>query len=184
MDNNKLHTHYDNHVPVYKVALWNEVDGATKLITAANYCQNGERIMFIIHYIQYSIVAGKFAVVGTYDGRCIFFSTDNLKYHTTIHVRSARGKNSQGRKVTGIEPMPGEDKILITSNDSRIRLYDLRDLSLVCKYKGYTNLSSQIRACFSPDGRYICAGSENQCVFLWSTLHVPQVRLLHARVRL
>jgi hypothetical protein len=22
--------------------------------------------------------------------------------------------------------------------------------------------------------RYICAGSENHCVFLWSTLHVPQ----------
>ena len=121
------------------------------------------------------LFSGKFAVVGTYDGRCIFFSTDQLKYHTTIHVRSARGKNAQGRKVTGIEPMPGEDKILITSNDSRIRLYDLRDLSLVCKYRGYTNLSSQIRACFSPDGRYICAGSENQCVFLWSSMHVPQV---------
>jgi WD40 repeat protein len=70
--------------------------------------------------------------------------------------------------------MHGEDKILITSNDSRIRLYDLRDLSLVCKYKGYTNLSSQIRASFSPDGRYICSGSENQCVFLWSSLHTPQ----------
>ena len=73
--------------------------------------------------------------------------------------------------------MPGEDKILITSNDSRIRLYDLRDLSLVCKYKGYTNVSSQIKACFSPDGRYITSGSENQCVFLWSTNHVPQVSL-------
>jgi len=145
------------NIPDKKVALWNEVPGQTKLITAASYCQNG-----------------KFAVVGTYDGRCIFFSTDQLKYHTTIHVRSARGKNSRGRKVTGIEPMPGEDKILITSNDSRIRLYDLRDLSLVCKYKGYTNLSSQIRAAFSPDGRYICAGSENQCVFIWSSLHTPQ----------
>jgi hypothetical protein len=28
-----------------------------------------------------------------------------------IHVRSSRGKNSQGRKVTGIEQMPGEDKV-------------------------------------------------------------------------
>ena len=119
-------------------------------------------------------ISGKFAVVGTYDGRVIFFSTDQLKYHTTIHVRqSGRGKGTG--KVTGIEPVPGEDKILITSNDSRIRLYDLRDLSLVCKYKGYTNLSSQIKACISPDGRYICAGSENQCVFLWRTAHVPQV---------
>jgi len=144
------------NIPDKKVALWNEVDGPTKLITAANFCQNG-----------------KFAVVGTYDGRCIFYSTDQLKYHTTIHVRSARGKNSRGRKVTGIEPMPGEDKILVTSTDSRIRLYDLRDLNLICKYRGYTNLSSQIRACFSPDGRYICAGSENQCVFLWSSVHVP-----------
>ena len=56
---------------------------------------------------------GKFAVVGTYDGRCIFYLTDTLKYHTMIHVRSSRGKNSQGRKVTGIEPMPGEDKVTI-----------------------------------------------------------------------
>ena len=55
---------------------------------------------------------GKFAVVGTYDGRCIFYTThEQLKYYTMIHVRSTRGKNSQGRKVTGIEPMPGEDKV-------------------------------------------------------------------------
>ena len=26
-------------------------------------------------------------------------------------MRSSRGKNAQGRKVTGIEPMPGEDKV-------------------------------------------------------------------------
>jgi len=28
-----------------------------------------------------------------------------------IHVRSTRGKNKKGRKVTGIEEMPGEDKV-------------------------------------------------------------------------
>ena len=76
--------------------------------------------------------------------------------------------------MTGIEPMPGEDKILVTSNDSRIRIYDLRDLSLTCKYKGYTNNSSQIRAGFSHDGKYITAGSENQCIFLWRTHHEKQ----------
>ncbi|XP_076164898.1 WD repeat-containing protein 44 isoform X2 [Ptiloglossa arizonensis] len=142
------------NIPDKKVAVWSEVDGQTKLITAANFCQNG-----------------KFAVVGSYDGRCIFYNTDQLKYHTQIHVRSTRGKNSRGRKISGIEPMPGEDKILVTSNDSRIRLYDLRDLNLSCKYKGYVNVSSQIKASFSPDGQYIVSGSENQCIYIWKTHH-------------
>ncbi|XP_019391934.1 PREDICTED: WD repeat-containing protein 44 isoform X2 [Crocodylus porosus] len=119
------------NIPDKKVALWNEVDGQTKLITAANFCQNG-----------------KYAVIGTYDGRCIFYDTEHLKYHTQIHVRSTRGRNRVGRKITGIEPLPGENKILVTSNDSRIRLYDLRDLSLSMKYKGYVNSSSQIKASF------------------------------------
>ncbi|XP_010771103.1 WD repeat-containing protein 44-like [Notothenia coriiceps] len=119
------------NIPDKKVALWNEVDGTTRLITAANFCQNG-----------------KYAVIGTYDGRCIFYDTERLKYHTQIHVRSTRGRNKVGRKITGIEPLPGENKILVTSNDSRIRLYDLRDLSLSMKYKGYVNSSSQIKASF------------------------------------
>lgn len=142
------------NIPDKKVAVWNEVEGQTKLITAANFCQNG-----------------KFAVVGSYDGRCIFYNADQLKYHTQIHVRSTRGKNSTGRKISGIEPMPGEDKILVTSNDSRIRLYDLRDLNLSCKYKGYVNVSSQIKASFSHDGKYIVSGSENQCIYIWKTHH-------------
>ncbi|XP_030064837.1 WD repeat-containing protein 44 isoform X1 [Microcaecilia unicolor] len=142
------------NIPDKKVALWNEVDGQTKLITAANFCQNG-----------------KYAVIGTYDGRCIFYDTEHLKYHTQIHVRSTRGRNKVGRKITGIEPLPGENKILVTSNDSRIRLYDLRDLSLSMKYKGYVNSSSQIKASFSHDYTYIVSGSEDKYVYIWSTYH-------------
>ncbi|KAJ8309810.1 hypothetical protein KUTeg_011675 [Tegillarca granosa] len=96
------------------------------------------------------VITGKFAVAGTYDGKCIFYSTEQLKYYTQVHVRSTRGKNAQGRKITGIEPLLGEDKILVTSNDSRIRLYDLRDLTLSCKYKGCSNNSSQIKAMPKP----------------------------------
>lgn len=142
------------NIPNKKVFLWNEVDGRRQLITAVNFCQNG-----------------KFAVVGTYDGRCLFYNTEQLKYHTQIHVRSTRGKNATGRKITGIEPMPNEDKILVTSNDSRIRLYDLRDLNLSCKYKGYVNDSQQIKASFSHDGKYIISGSENQSIYIWKTHH-------------
>ncbi|XP_022646370.1 WD repeat-containing protein 44-like isoform X1 [Varroa jacobsoni] len=143
------------NIPDKKVHLWNELEGThTKLITCANFCQNG-----------------KFAVVGSYDGRCVFYTTDQLKYYTQIAVRSSRGKNAQGKKISGIEPMPGEDKILVTSNDSRIRLYDLRDLTLSCKYRGLVNSSSQIKATFSPDGRYVISGSENMFTYIWKTYH-------------
>lgn len=142
------------NIPDKKVTLWNELDGQTKLITAVNFCQNG-----------------KMAIVGSYDGRCIFYHTEQLKYFTQIFVRSTKGRNAQGRKISGIEAMLGEDKILVTSNDSRIRLYDLRDLSLTCKYKGYLNLSSQIKASFSHDGKYIISGSEDQFIYIWKTSH-------------
>uniref|UniRef100_A0ACB8FXU7 WD repeat-containing protein 44 n=1 Tax=Sphaerodactylus townsendi TaxID=933632 RepID=A0ACB8FXU7_9SAUR len=116
------------NIPDKKVALWNEVDGQTKLITAANFCQNG-----------------KYAVIGTYDGRCIFYDTEHLKYHTQIHVRSTRGRNRVGRKITGIEPLPGENKIL--SGVSWLPDTRLHDFT------------------------YIVSGSEDKYVYIWSTYH-------------
>lgn len=142
------------NIPDKKVTLWNEVTAPSALITTANFCRNG-----------------KLAVVGTYDGKCIFYTTEQLKYYTQIHVRSTRGKNAKGSKITGIEPLPGEDKVLVTSNDSRIRLYDLRDKMLTCKYKGCANNSSQIKASFSPKAKYIICGSEDQFVYIWKQNH-------------
>ena len=39
-----------------------------------------------------------------------------LKYFTQIHVRSTRGRNARGRKITGIECLPGEDKVRERTN--------------------------------------------------------------------
>ncbi|KAK0402817.1 hypothetical protein QR680_016554 [Steinernema hermaphroditum] len=138
------------HIPDKKVALWNEVEGV-KFITAITFVKNG-----------------RFAAVGTYNGRCYFYSTDQLKYHTVIDVRSSRGKNARGgNKITGLA-VHG-DKLLVTSNDSRIRMYDLRDMDIICKFKGIQNEHSQIRASFSPDGRHVICGSEDRHIYLWKT---------------
>lgn len=169
------------NIPDKRVTLWNEVmalptqqsRNATQesvpahgLITSSSFVQNG-----------------KFAVIGTYDGRIIFYSTDQLKYFTQIHV-SGSGKNNSSvqissvnsgndrrrrrnnNKVTGIEGVD-DNKILVTTNDSRLRLYDLRDLSLTCKYRGVVNQSSQIKASTSHDSKYIICGSENASFYIW-----------------
>lgn len=59
---------------------------------------------------------------------------------------------------------------MVTTNDSRIRLFDLRDLSLACKYKGHTNISSQIKASVSHDNKYIVCGSENSSFYIWKLI--------------
>ena len=84
-------------------------------------------------------------------------------------------------------------QILVTTNDSRLRLYNLKDHSLSCKYKGGLNTSSQIRATFrssknthpqnlhpkffisifscSRDGLSIVCGSEDHFIYVWKTHH-------------
>ena len=119
---------------------------------------------------------GKTAIAGCLNGLCLFYETEGLKYQTQIHVRSAHGKNARGSKVTGIQAINyppddpnGEVKLLITSNDSRVRVYNLRDKGLELKLKGNENSCSQIHASFSDDAQYIICGSEDRKAYIWST---------------
>lgn len=118
---------------------------------------------------------GKSAMAGCLSGLCMFFETEGLRYQTQIHVRSTRGQNAKGSKITGITafntPAAGDTKVLITSNDSRIRLYNWRDKSLELKFRGNQNNCSQIRASLSDDGRYIACGSEDKKAYIWSLEH-------------
>ncbi|KAF1815533.1 WD40 repeat-like protein, partial [Eremomyces bilateralis CBS 781.70] len=118
---------------------------------------------------------GKSCIAGTLGGQLHFYETDNLKYSTHIHVRSNRGKKSRGSKITNIQAMNfppdkpyGNLKILVSSNDSRVRLYNMRDKSLQAKFKGHVNNETQIRATFSDDGRYVVSGSEDKKTHIWS----------------
>ncbi|EYE94084.1 WD40 repeat domain-containing protein [Aspergillus ruber CBS 135680] len=119
---------------------------------------------------------GQYAIAGCLNGLCIIYQTDGLRPVDQMHVRSARGRNARGSKITGIDTisLPPNDsnadvKLLITSNDSRIRLYNFRNRSLEAKFRGNENTCSQIRASFSDDGKHIICGSEDRRTYIWPT---------------
>ncbi|KAI1362204.1 WD40-repeat-containing domain protein [Xylaria arbuscula] len=118
---------------------------------------------------------GKTAIAGTLHGICMFYETEGLKFLSQLHVRSSRGKNAKGSKITGIQAMDfspdeahSEVKLLVTSNDSRIRIYNMVDKTLEAKFKGHENACNQIRASFSDDGAFVISGSEDRKAFIWS----------------
>jgi len=59
------------------------------------------------------------------------------------------------------------DRMLVSTNDSRVRLYGLNDFCMIRKYKGHTNNSMQIRARVSESGLHIACGSESGHCFIW-----------------
>ncbi|TVY80849.1 putative WD repeat-containing protein, partial [Lachnellula suecica] len=142
-------------IPDKSVAFWNQLPD---LITAVAFTPDG-----------------KTAMAGVLSGLCLFYETEGLKYHTQIHVRSSRGKNAKGSKITGIRTttFPGDPdgdiKVLITSNDSRVRMYNLKDKSLEMKFRGHENICSQINASFSDDCQYVICGSEDRKAYIWNT---------------
>ncbi|KAG8424082.1 hypothetical protein J3458_000914 [Metarhizium acridum] len=117
---------------------------------------------------------GKMAICGLLSGLCLFYETEGLKLDSQIHVRSSRGKNAKGSKITGIRTafLPSDNgeevKVLISSNDSRVRIYNMRTKMLEVKFRGLENQSSQIHASFSDDGAYIISGSEDRRAYIWS----------------
>ncbi|KAI8643140.1 WD40-repeat-containing domain protein [Parasitella parasitica] len=150
-------------IPEKRVAFWNDIP-AGNMITAVGFTSDGRT-----------------ACVGANTGDVFFFETQGLKYNTQILVKNHRHK--RGKKVTGIEPMPGmplgEERILVTTNDSRIWIINMKDKSFVYKYKGIENPTLQLRASFSDDGRYIICGSEDGCVYLWCTDQVSYSPFQH-----
>lgn len=119
---------------------------------------------------------GKTCIAGCLNGLCLFYDTEKLKIHSQLHVRSARGRNAKGSKITGIDTIMlppadpnGDVKLLITSNDSRVRMYNYKDRNLEIKFRGNENTCSQIHATFSDDGRQVICGSEDKKVYIWPT---------------
>lgn len=142
-------------IPEKSVTCWNELGD---MVTAVSFTPDG-----------------KGAIAGCANGRCSFYETEGLKYQTQLLARGSKSKSASGAKITAISTLQapsGEVKVLVTSNDSRVRLYNFRDKALEIKLRGGSNNYSQIRAAFSDDLRHVCSGSEDGRACVWP-IHSP-----------
>lgn len=115
--------------------------------------------------------SGDSAVIGLAHGQCMIFDYDKedpkLRFLTQINCRNRRGVFSKGKKVTGIEFLD-DTHFIVTTNDSRIRLYNISSYNLLQKYKGLKNTQNPLRASITQDGLYLICGSENGQVYIWN----------------
>ncbi|KAJ5747482.1 uncharacterized protein N7511_009178 [Penicillium nucicola] len=147
-----------------KLRLWSIPDKSVAFVTA------GPDMITAVAFTP----DGKYSIAGCLNGMLNIYCTEGLKISSQIPVRSARGRNAKGSKITGIDTMTvtegdnrGETKLLVTSNDSRIRLYDFNTRTLEAKFRGNENSCSQIRATFTDDGKHIICGSEDRRAYVW-----------------
>jgi len=147
-----------------KIRLWKTLD--QKVVA---YQQQD----FLATAISYS-PDGKVVVVGMYNGQCVFYNVEeepiNLRFRHRVDCWEGKG---DGRKITSIQFLNSKgsnSECLITTNDSRIRLYVNKDhqVSLVTKYKGLKNSKMQIGATFSENGKYVICGSEDGAIYIWN----------------
>ncbi|GAA5943380.1 WD40 repeat domain-containing protein [Sporobolomyces koalae] len=170
-----------------KLRLWNIVEKRVQvwtelpeLITAVSFTRDGQ-----------------YAIAGSFVGQCMFFEVETFRFYDVFTAKSSKRKEHKGKKITslvmfpldeascddhesndnhGLEHQPDtrvseslSERLLVTSNDSHMRLYNTKGRFIEAKYSGHENTSSQIRASFSDDGKYVISGSEDRHVYIWDS---------------
>ncbi|XP_043690735.1 WD repeat-containing protein 44 [Telopea speciosissima] len=109
---------------------------------------------------------GQGALVGSHTGTCRLYNTSECKLNQKGQIDLHTKKKTQGKKITGFVFVPtNPSEVLITSADSRIRIFDGSEI--VHKFRGFRNTSSQISASFTTDGKYVVSASEDSQIYVW-----------------
>uniref|UniRef100_I1R2J2 Uncharacterized protein n=2 Tax=Oryza glaberrima TaxID=4538 RepID=I1R2J2_ORYGL len=149
----------DSKVRIWSVAErqvvdWSDLDD---MVTAACYTPDGQA-----------------AIVGSHKGSCRFYKTADCKLNqeAQIDMNISKKRKSHVKKITGFQFAPGNpSEILVTTADSQIRVFN--GITVLQKFKGFKNTSSQISASYSGDGRYVVCASEDSNVYVWRRATSP-----------
>ncbi len=94
---------------------------------------------------------------------------ENGKTNDATDIRSSSPSSGWSSKIS-TQSRP--QQLLVTTNDSRMRLFQMETFSQLCKFKGQSNENLQIAGSFSSDGKYVVAGSDTGHVHIWNTTNV------------
>lgn len=106
-------------------------------------------------------------IVGSITGTCRFYgvSDNNLQLNALIRFRGR--KKSSNNKITGIQfTLEDSQRVMITSEDSRVRILD--GVDIVHKYKGLAKSGSQMSASFTSTGKHIISVGDDSRVYIWN----------------
>ncbi|CAN6330718.1 unnamed protein product [Urochloa humidicola] len=140
-------------IPDRQVVDWTDLN---EMVTAASYTPDGQG-----------------AIIGSHKGSCRLYKTAGCKLSAEAQIDiQTKKRKAQAKKITGFQFAPGSpSEVLVTSADSQIRVFD--NVTMVQKFRGFKNTSSQITAAYTSDGRYAVCASEDSNVYLWRTTRVP-----------
>jgi WD40 repeat protein len=131
--------------------------------------------------------SNKFLAVGLDKGEVMLYHIKDeiqLRLYQKKHCRNQQGIYSKGRKVVALKFL-NHDWLLVTTADSRIRLMNYLNWTLVQKFKGHKNLNARIAPDFSLRTMTLVSGSEDGKIYFWkydpSVLKNPKFECFQAR---
>ena len=114
---------------------------------------------------------GRTAMAGTVAGTIACYATEQRFRPAGSFV--ARGKKRC--RVSAIESVAlhgadrdGDCRLLVTTADSAVRIFDLKTKALVRKLKGHRNEELTMRASMAPDARHVVVASEDRAAYVWT----------------
>ncbi|CCF55498.1 hypothetical protein KAFR_0A00600 [Kazachstania africana CBS 2517] len=168
----------------HKCRLWSILDNE---VSFEFDCQD------LITAVTFSPNDGKYIIVGTFNGYIYVLLTDGLipisSFHITdkktrssdstgdVKIYESHGKDRRhhGPRVTGVECFVADSdnsslRLLVTSNDSRIRLFDLHSKKMIEIFKGFHSGSLSHKAHLSrtaTDIPVVLTSSDNNWLYGW-----------------
>lgn len=136
-----------------KLRMWSQTSGRVQ-----RWAQLSERITALCM----SGDNGALVAVGLINGQISIFhcivpeqhqkdTAPELRYYTDVQAKNRYGKYKIGTKVTALQFSRSFDSqqpqwLVVTTNDSRIRVFSTTSFTLLWKCKGHVNQSSFLRA--------------------------------------